>query len=59
MAEAMSRRVAAVGPETSVRAAARLMGKLEIHRLLVLERGKLLGVVSASDIVRAVAEARV
>lgn len=59
VAEAMSRRVAAVGPETSVRAAARLMGKLEIHRLLVLERGKLLGVVSASDIVRAVAEARV
>lgn len=59
VAEAMTRRVTAVGPEKSVRAAARLMTRLEIHRLLVMDGGKLLGVLSASDIVRAVAGARV
>ena len=57
--EVMSRRVVAVNPEKSVQAAARLMTRLQIHRLLVLEQGKLLGVLSASDIVRAVGEARV
>jgi CBS domain-containing protein len=56
--EVMSRRVAAINSKTSVRAAARLMAALRIHRFLVLEQGKLLGVLSASDIVRAVAEAR-
>lgn len=57
--EVMSRRMAAVGPETAVQAAARLMTGLQIHRLLVLEQGKLLGVLSASDIVRAVGQAGV
>lgn len=57
--EVMSRRVVAVNPGKSVRAAARLMTRLEIHRLLVLEQGKLVGVLSASDVVRAVGEARV
>lgn len=58
VAETMSRRVAAVGPEKSIQAAARLMTRLKIHRLLVLERGKLVGLLSASDIVRAVGEGR-
>jgi CBS domain-containing protein len=54
--EVMSRRVAAVNPETPIRAVARLMTALQIHRVLVLEQGRLLGVLTASDIVRAVAE---
>jgi hypothetical protein len=56
--EVMSRRVVVVDPETSVQAAARLMVQRQIHRLLVLEQGKLAGLLSSMDIVRAVADAR-
>lgn len=58
VAEAMSRRVVAVGPQTSADAAARLMSRLGIHRLLVLDEGRLAGVLSAMDLVRAVGERR-
>lgn len=58
VAEAMSRRVVSVGPGTSAEAAARLMSRLGIHRLLVLDDGRLAGVLSAMDLVRAVAEHR-
>jgi len=53
VAEAMTRTVIAVGPGTAVRAAARLMTRNDIHRLLVLQDGKLCGVLSAMDVVRA------
>lgn len=56
--EVMSRRVFAVDPEESVRAAARLMAALQIHRVLVLEQGKLVGLLSSMDLVRAVADGR-
>lgn len=59
VAEAMSRRVVSVGPDTSPRAAARLMTRLELHRLLVLDQGRLCGVLSAMDLVRAVGEGRI
>ena len=58
VSEAMSRRVVHVAPETPVPSAARLMSRHELHRLLVLEEGKLCGVLSAMDVVRAVAEGR-
>jgi acetoin utilization protein AcuB len=57
--EAMSRRVVAVEPETTVQAAARLMTTRQIHRLLVLEQGKLVGLLSTMDVMRVVADARV
>jgi len=58
VAEAMSRRVVAVGPDTTAAAAARLMTRLQIHRLLVVDQGKLCGVLSAMDLVRAVGQKR-
>ena len=58
VAEAMSRSVVSVEPDTSADAAARLMTRLGVHRLLVLEHGRLCGVLSSMDLVRAVGQAR-
>jgi CBS domain-containing protein len=44
-----------ISPESDVREAAQQMLYLDIHRLFVEEDGRLLGVISQSDIVRAVA----
>lgn len=54
--EAMSRKVVAVAAGADVRRAARVMTDAAVNRLLVVERRELAGVVSASDVVRAVAE---
>ena len=54
--EAMSRKLFGVGPDDDVRVAARHMADADVHRVLVLEGGRMVGIVSASDIVRAVAE---
>jgi CBS domain-containing protein len=35
------------------------MQRLKVHRVLVLEAGKLVGILTTTDIVRAVAERRV
>lgn len=56
VAEVMTRKVVAVAPDTGVAEAAALMLRAGVHRLLVMTDGDLLGIVSASDIVRAVAE---
>lgn len=56
--EVMSRRVVGVDPDTSLQAAARRMTALQIHRLLVLDQGRLVGLLSSMDVVRAVADAR-
>lgn len=56
VAEAMSRKILAVPAAADVRRAARLMADAAVNRLLVVEKGELAGVVSASDIVRAVAD---
>jgi len=56
VAEAMSRDVVSVLPETPVRTLARIMRERAIHRILVMEDGRLHGIVSAMDIVRAVGE---
>jgi len=58
VAEIMSRKVVSVGPGDDVRLAARRMRDAGAHRVLVLEQSNLVGVVSASDIVRAVADGR-
>jgi len=59
ISEAMSRGVRWVSPGTSVTVAASYMLKHRIHRAVVLERGKLIGIVTATDIMRAVAEGRI
>lgn len=59
VAEVMTPSVYAVSPETELAGAARRMLRLKIHRVLVLEAGKLAGILTTTDIVRAVAERRV
>jgi CBS domain-containing protein len=56
VAEAMTTGLYSVKPGDDVRAAARAMTDAGVHRLLVLEEGRLAGILSASDIVRAVAQ---
>ena len=47
-----------IGPGEDVRAAAKQMLQLDVHRLFVVEKTDLLGVIAQSDIVRAVADGR-
>lgn len=58
VAEAMSTSLLWVAPQEPVARAAALMGSREVHRLLVLERGRLVGILTTSDIARAVADGR-
>jgi CBS-domain-containing membrane protein len=58
VAEAMSRRVATLPPDTDVGTAARFLADRRIHRVLVMEGGSLQGVLTTTDIVRAVAAGR-
>lgn len=56
VAEWMTPGVIAVAPDASVAAACRRMLDESIHRVFVVERGRLLGVLSTEDIVRLLAE---
>ena len=56
VAEVMTRSVVALAPESTVREAAELMVKRGIHRVLVLKDDQLVGIVTTTDVVRAVAE---
>lgn len=58
VAEAMSDAVIAVVPDEDVTRAGALMDRAKIHRLLVVDRGRLAGIVSVLDVARAVAEHR-
>jgi CBS domain-containing membrane protein len=55
----MTPRPATVRLETDVKEAAQQMLYLEVHRLFVEENGRLVGVLSQSDIVRGVATAKI
>lgn len=57
--DAMTRGVYALPPDAPATEAAECMRAAEVHRLLVLEEGRLLGIVTAMDVVRAVAGGRV
>jgi CBS domain-containing protein len=59
VADAMSRWVVSLAPETSAVTAARLMTSSGIHRVVVLDRDRLCGVLSTLDLVRAVGQGRV
>lgn len=52
-ADIMSRRIHALSRDTPLAAAADYMLRLEIHRILVIEDGRLVGVVTTADMVRA------
>ena len=54
--EIMSTPPHTIRPEDDIRLAARQMLEHDVHRLFVLRRDELLGVISSSDIVRAVAD---
>ncbi|HKV73288.1 MAG TPA: CBS domain-containing protein [Gemmatimonadales bacterium] len=53
--EVMSRPVLTVGPDVEIHAAARQMLYGDVHRLFVEHDGKLAGVLSQTDLVRALA----
>jgi CBS domain-containing protein len=57
--EIMTPRPLTITPDTEVKEAAQQMLYLEVHRLFVEDDGRLVGVISQSDIVRAVALARI
>ncbi|HEX9581240.1 MAG TPA: CBS domain-containing protein [Gemmatimonadales bacterium] len=59
VSEIMTSRPATIAPDGDVKEAAQQMLYLEVHRLFVVDEGQLVGVISQSDIVRAVALARI
>ncbi|HEX6574948.1 MAG TPA: CBS domain-containing protein [Gemmatimonadaceae bacterium] len=56
VADVMNYEVFSVAPSSSIRSAAEMMKKRGIHRVLVMEDRKLLGIVSALDIARFVSD---
>ncbi len=54
--EVMTRRLWALRPDDSVEQAAELMSRAGIHRVLVVEDGTLVGIVTVTDVARAVAD---
>lgn len=58
VADAMTTTVKTIGPDESATAAARLMQRTHVHRLLVMEHDHLAGIISTTDLNRAVAERR-
>ena len=57
--EIMTPRPQTITPEATVRDAAQRMLYLEVHRLFVEQEGRLLGVVTTTDLVRALAGSKV
>jgi predicted transcriptional regulator len=55
VSEVMTRTVLYVSPDATIQEAADMMERERVHRLLVLDDGKLVGILSAWDVVRAVA----
>lgn len=59
VSDAMQNAIWAVGADTPVRDAVALMADKSIHRVLVVENTKVVGIMTAMDVVRAVAEGRI
>jgi len=57
--ELMTSRPAIIAPDDDVQTAAQQMLYLDVHRLFVEDEGKLVGVISQSDIVGAMATAKI
>ena len=58
VSEVMTERVIALPPDTDLATAAGTMARRGIHRVLVMEGAQMLGIATASDFVRAVAQHR-
>ena len=56
VSEVMTEEVISVSPEESVREVATLMADRNVNRLPVMENGRLVGIVTRGDIVRAIAQ---
>lgn len=56
VSEAMTRKLWTIGPDEPIATAARRMSEAQVHRLLVLDQGRLAGIVTTSDVTRAVAK---
>ena len=59
VSEIMTRNTKSLSPDTSVEVAAEFMLKNQIHRVLVMDGQRLLGMVTMSDVAKAVAEHRI
>ena len=59
VAEAMSRRLVVLAPSADARMAAEAMQRMQAHRVMVMDGSRLVGIVSALDIARAVAQRRI
>jgi len=57
--DVMTPRSRVIGPDANILQAAKDMLALEVHRLFVEDRGRLVGVISQTDIVAAVAAAKI
>jgi CBS domain-containing protein len=57
--DVMTRDVLSRSSNTTVKEAARYMLEADVHRLLVIDDGDLKGIVTTTDIVRAVAEGKI
>lgn len=58
VSEVMTRKVVSLRPTLALTAAADLLRRRRLHRVLVMEGAELVGILSTSDIVRAVAEGK-
>jgi CBS domain-containing protein/RNA polymerase-binding transcription factor DksA len=56
--EIMTRRLCALPPDASIADAARYMLRTGVHRVLVVEHGRLIGVVTTTDFLRAIAQGK-
>jgi CBS domain-containing protein len=56
--EAMTRALCAVRPDATIASAADYMLRVGVHRVLVIDAGKLVGILTTTDFVRAVAQGR-
>jgi CBS domain-containing protein len=59
VSEVMTRLVHSLAPECSVEAAAEFMRQAQIHRVLVMNDGELYGIVTTTDVAKAVADHRI
>jgi CBS domain-containing protein len=59
VSEVMTRLVHSLSPECSVEEAAGFMREAQIHRVLVMKGGELLGIVTTTDVAKAVADHRI
>lgn len=57
--EVMTRTLVSLPPDTPVQEAARTMLEAEVRRVLVIDDGELVGVATAGDVLRAVAEGKI